>query len=177
MQIILTSLVFIAVAAAHADELDDRITAAMKEQDTPGLTLAVVQNGAIARLGAYGFGNVEWEAKTTDSTRFEIASISKMFAGAAVRILIEDGKLDVEDPVSKYLPEIPGAWADMKVRHLLTMSSGLPEDFASESIPDSADVATPYDDASMLKAFAGLKMEAPIGTEFHYSGPNYAMLG
>jgi len=162
---------------ARADDLDREIEAEMSRQQVPGLTLAVVRGGRVVRTGAYGYGDLEWRAAATPDTRFEIASMSKMFTGAAARILVEEGRLDPEMPIHKWFDGLPVSWDGMKVRHLLTMSTGLPEDWGGELIPYDADVVTTYDDASMLRAFTTLKPAAPPGTEFHYSSPGYAMLG
>ncbi|MFN2604251.1 MAG: serine hydrolase domain-containing protein [Gemmatimonadaceae bacterium] len=161
---------------AHADDLDVRIRKQMQEERVPGLTFAVVQQGKIARLGAYGLANLEWHAQATNDTRFEVASVSKMVAGAAIRLLIEEGKVDPEAPVSHYLEALPASWSAMKVRHLITMSSGFPEDFGSAAIPYNAEVCTPTDEASLIKVFETLPMK-PIGDRFSYSSVNYAMLG
>ncbi|HWK09867.1 MAG TPA: serine hydrolase domain-containing protein, partial [Vicinamibacterales bacterium] len=114
--------------ATHAN-LDAAIRTLMGTERVPGLSFAVVRGGRIVRTGSYGFANLEWKTPVSVHTKFEIASISKMFAGAAARILIEDGKLDPESPVGAYFHGIPDSWRGMKVRHLITMSSGLPEDF------------------------------------------------
>jgi CubicO group peptidase (beta-lactamase class C family) len=161
---------------ALADDLDLAIRHEMEQQGVPGLTFAVVRNGEIVRLGSYGFGNLEWQAHATNETRFEVASVSKMIDGAAIRILIEEGKVDPEAPVSHYLGGLPSSWSAMKVRHLITMSSGLPEDFGSAAIPYDAEVCTPADDTSLIKEFMTLPMK-PIGDGFSYSSANYAMLG
>jgi len=161
---------------AHADDLDDGIRNEMQQEGVPGLTFAVVRNGEIVRLGACGLGNVEWQAQATNNTRFEVASVSKMVAGAAIRILIEQGKVDPQAQVSRYLEKLPSSWAAMKVRHLITMNSGLPEDFGSAAIPYDAEVCTPADDASLIKEFETLPMKS-IGDQFSYSSANYAMLG
>lgn len=158
-------------------DVDSAIRRQMAREHVPGLSLAVVRHGRIVRTGAYGLANLEWKVPVTTQTEFEVASISKMFAGAAVRILVEERKLDPEDPVGKYFEGLPATWNGMRLRHLITMSSGLPEDFASDLIPYDQDVTTPYDDASMLRAFFTLKMAAPVGDRFVYSSPNYAMLG
>jgi CubicO group peptidase (beta-lactamase class C family) len=121
------------VPVASADELDRAIEAEMARQQVPGLTLAVVRQGRIVRLGAHGFGDLEWRARATPDTRFEIASISKMFTGAAVRILMDEGRLDLETPIQRYFDGLPDSWAGMKVRHLLTMSTGLPRTGARSS--------------------------------------------
>ena len=169
-------VVCVAAAPGPAD-LNAALRSRIAEDHVPGLAFAVVQGGRIVRTGAYGLANLEWKQPVSIHTRFEIASISKMFAGAAARMLIEDGKLDPEDSVASYFHGVPDAWREMKVRHLITMSSGLPEDFASDLIPYDQDVVTPYDDASMLRAFFALKMTAPVGDRFVYSSPDYAMLG
>lgn len=165
------------VSTAGGDELDRAVEDEMSRQQIPGLSLAVVRKGEIVRLQACGFGDLEWRAKATPDTRFEIASMSKMFTGAAARILMDDGKLDPGAPLTSYFDGLPDSWRSMRVRHLVNMSSGLPEDWGGDLIPYNSDVVTAYDDASMVKAFTTLKMEAPPGTEFHYSSPGYAMLG
>jgi CubicO group peptidase (beta-lactamase class C family) len=174
---IILSLLAISIDYAYGDTLDQKIQQEMARQNVPGLTLAIVNHGKIARLSAYGYADLEWHAKTTNNTRFEIASISKMFTGAAARILIEQGKLDPDDVVSKYLDNTPESWKTLKVRHLLTMSTGLDEDWGSDLIPYNADVTTPTNNVDMSKMFFQMKPVAPIGTEFHYSSPGYAMVG
>ncbi len=169
-------MLLLAPLVARADDLDVAIEEEMKLEKVPALTFAVVRKGEIVRLGAYGFGNLEWQARATNDTRFEVASVSKMVDGAAIRILIEEGKVDPEASVSQYLDGLPAAWSTMKVRHLITMSSGLPEDFGSPAIPYNTEVCTPADDASLIKEFTTLPMK-PIGDQFSYSSPNYAMLG
>jgi CubicO group peptidase (beta-lactamase class C family) len=161
---------------SRADDLDVAIENEMQTEGVPGLTFAVVRNGEIVRLGAYGFGNLEWQARATNDTRFEVASVSKMIDGAAIRILVEEGKVDPEAPVRRYLEGLPSSWSAMKVRHLVTMSSGLPEDFGSAAIPYNAEVCTPADDASMIKEFTTL-LKKPSGDLFSYSSPNYTLLG
>ncbi len=173
---ILPLLVVAVGAAAARDSLDTAIRTAMTRERVPGLSFAVVRHGRIVRQGAYGYANLEWNTPVTSRTRFEIASLSKMFVGAAARTLIEEGRLDPEAAVDRYFQGVPESWHAMKVRHLMTMSSGLPEDFASDLIPYNQDVTTPYDDASMLRAFFSLKMLAAPGERFIYSSPNYAML-
>lgn len=167
---------FLLPVLAQADKLDVAIEREMQKEGVPGLTFAVVSQGQIVRLGAYGFGNLEWQARATNDTRFEVASVSKMVAGAAIRLLVEEGKVDPEAPVSRYLEGLPAAWSTMKVRHLITMSSGLPEDFGSEAIPYNGEVCTPADDASLIKEFTTLPKK-PVGDQFSYSSANYAMLG
>jgi CubicO group peptidase (beta-lactamase class C family) len=171
------ALLLLSILIAARDPLDDTIRAAMARERVPALTYAVVRGGRTVRQGAFGSANLEWQVPATLDTKFEIASISKMFAGAAARILIEEGRLDPSEAVRTFFPDAPPGWNGMTVRHLITMSTGLPEDFASDLIPYDQEVATRYDDASMLRAFYLLTPVAPPGARFTYSSPNYAMLG
>lgn len=162
---------------ALGDQLDNDLKREMAAEKLPALTFAVVRSGKIVRTGHYGYANVEWQTKTTDDTKFEIASMSKMFIATAVRMLIDEGKLDPEDLLSKYFDGLPDSWKPLKIRHLLDMSSGIPEDWGTDLIPYNADVIEPSNDEAMLGAFEKLKFDAPIGTAFHYTSPSYAILG
>ncbi len=149
----------------------------MVRRHVPAMTLAVVDHHKIVRLSAYGLANLEWKARTTNDTRFEIASISKMFTGAALRVLIDQGKVSPHDLVSKYVAGLPDKWRSLTVQHLISMSMGIGDDWGTPLIPYSADVTTSYTDESSLQAFAGMPSLSPIGTEFHYCSPAYALLG
>lgn len=174
MRILMLALVL--ASTPGADSLDRDLAQRMERDHVPGLTFAVARHGRLVRTGAHGQANVEWSVPMTADARFEIASISKQFVGASIRLLVEEGKLDLETPVARFFDGLPGAWAGMRVRHLVTMSSGLPEDWASPLIPYDAEVLGAYDDASMVHAFTTLPMAAPAGREYHYSSPGYALL-
>src|SRR3954471_20606919 len=92
--------IWMMAAVITADDLDRALVAEMSAQQVPGLAFAVVRGGQIARTGAYGYANLEWKAAAAPDTRFEIASVSKMFTGAAARLLVEEGRLDPEAPVA-----------------------------------------------------------------------------
>ncbi|HXH61975.1 MAG TPA: serine hydrolase domain-containing protein [Fimbriimonadaceae bacterium] len=169
---VLLSLVFPGLAVATG--LDTAMKKVMKEGHVPGLTFAVTENGKIIKTGHYGVASLELRAPCSDATRFEIASMSKMFAGAAALILIDEGLLSLDDPVSKFFTGLPATWDGMKIRDLLGMSTGLPEDW---NVIPWADVLTNYDENSMMEEFKSLKMLSGVGEEFHYSSPGYAMIG
>jgi len=133
---------------AGADELDRAIEAEMARQQVAGLTLAIVRNGEIVRLGAYGYGDLEWRSKASPDTRFEIASMSKMFTGAAVRILMDEGRLDPETAVSRYFDALPDSWTGIKVRHLVTMSTGLPASTTGRSSPSARRAIAKWEEGS-----------------------------
>ena len=109
------------------DSVDRFVIAEMRRQRIPGLALAVVSRGRVIKARGYGFANVELRVTATDSTIFQSGSVGKQFTAAGILLLVEDGKLALDDPITKYLPEGEERWHDVTVRHLLTHTSGVPE--------------------------------------------------
>lgn len=77
--------------------------------------MAVIQHGKLIKLGAYGVANVENNIATTDQSVFSVNSITKAFVGVAVMQLVEQGKLDINDPISKYIDSLPVAWRPLYI--------------------------------------------------------------
>ena len=103
----------------------DALVAPLNRSDAPGLVLAIAQHGRLLYRRAVGMASLEMGVALTPTTRMRIASTSKHFTAMAVLLLAEDGLLDVEDPVQKYLPELPQLSANgPTLRHLLTHTSG-----------------------------------------------------
>lgn len=107
--------------------LDKRVRGHMKEFNVPGAIVAVASRGQILHLETYGLANVELSVPVSDSSVFEIGSISKQFVAAATLLNVEDGRLGLDDPIHKFLPSLPGEWLGVTVRHLLTHTSGIPD--------------------------------------------------
>jgi CubicO group peptidase (beta-lactamase class C family) len=113
------------LVSARADAIDDYLQRQMQKNHIPGLSLAVVRNGKIVKIKGYGMANLEWEQPATPDTAFQIASSTKPFTGTALMLLVEDGKLSLEDKISKYLPDAPAAWQNITIRQLAVHSSGI----------------------------------------------------
>lgn len=119
-------LVFLFCALpARADGVDDYVRDQMRRRHVPGLALAVVRDGKLVKARGYGLASVELNVPVTPETVFEIGSVTKQLTAAAVMLLVEEGKLNLDDPVGKHLPGTPDAWRSVTVRHLLTHTSGL----------------------------------------------------
>ena len=99
----------------------------MRVQKIPGLSLAVLRNGKIEFVKSYGFSNLEHHVPVKPETIFQSGSIGKQFTATAIMILVEEGKLSLDDKISKYLNDLPETWNSISVRHLLTHTSGLGE--------------------------------------------------
>src|SRR5882757_847753 len=108
-----------------ADPVDDLVKSEMAKHQIPGLALKVTQHGKEARTAAYGFANLEWNVPVTPETVFEIGSVTKQFTAACIMLLVEDGKLSLDDKISQHLQNTPTSWNEITIRHLLTHTSGI----------------------------------------------------
>ena len=97
-----------AAVTARADKIDDFIRSEMKRQNIPGLSLAVMKDGKVIKAEGYGLANMKLKVLATPETVYRIASVSKQFIATGVMLLAEDGRLNVDDPISKYLEGTPG---------------------------------------------------------------------
>lgn len=105
---------------ARVDEVFSRWTA-----DTPGCAVGVGLDGTPVLTKAYGMADLEHGIQNTAETIFEAGSVSKQFTAAAILTLVDDGKLSLDDPVKKYVPELPEYGSPLTIRHMLTHTSGL----------------------------------------------------
>jgi CubicO group peptidase (beta-lactamase class C family) len=126
----------------RSEQVDDLVRARMKALGIPGLSLAVVQNGKAIKLQGYGLANVEHNVPARPQTVYLLASITKSFTAAAIMQLVEERKLALTDPLTKYLPDAPEAWKGITLQHLLTHTAGLRDRFEGTSADDSA-IAAP----------------------------------
>ena len=129
--IVSVAVAVVSVAWARTDlqgtAADRRVDALFSAwtHDTPGCAAAVGVQGKTALARAYGMADLEHGVANTPETIFEAGSVSKQFTAAAVLLLAGDGKLSLDDPVRKYVPELPDYGAPLTIRHMLTHTSGL----------------------------------------------------
>jgi len=136
-------------------------------------TIVAEQNGQVLVERSYGEAVEEWQVPNSPETRFEIASLSKQFTAAAILQLADGGKLKVEDPVSKYYPESPPSWKGMTIHHLLTHTSGLPENEWENFYKGRC---TPYTTAEQVKTFRDRPLGFQPGTSWKYRNTEYYLL-
>jgi CubicO group peptidase (beta-lactamase class C family) len=112
-----------ASAASQSQAVDAAFAAWTKT--TPGCAVGVSEQGRVVLEKAYGMADLEHDAPNLPSTIFEAGSVSKQFTAAAVLMLVKDGRIGLDDPVQKYIPELRDYGAPLTIRHLLTHTSGL----------------------------------------------------
>ncbi|CAN5427825.1 hypothetical protein BH20ACI1_BH20ACI1_06250 [soil metagenome] len=118
-------LFLLLTVSVRADEVDKYVRAQLAGQHVPGAAVAVIRSGKVIKMNGYGLASVEFNVPVTTETVFEIGSVSKQITAAAIMLLVEDGKINLDEKISKYLPDTPEAWKEVTVRNLLTHTSGV----------------------------------------------------
>ena len=156
-----------------SDAVDDYIKKAMSRQHIPGLSLVVVRDGKVVKAKGYGLASLELGVPASPETVYGLASATKPFVATAILLLVQDGKISLEDKVSKYLNETPEAWKSVTIRHLLSHTSGI-KDYSSDLRR-----AFPHDTSP--EKFAQEVMREPLnfapGEKWAYSNTGYVLLG
>jgi CubicO group peptidase (beta-lactamase class C family) len=109
--------------------IDSAVRAEMQARQIPGLQVVVMKYGLVIKKGNYGFANLEYRVPVTDSTIFPIASMSKAFTCAGILLLMEDGKLDIDDELGKYFDSLPASWSGITIRRLMNHTAGVRDDW------------------------------------------------
>jgi len=172
---------FAAPISGNADKIDDYIATQLQRLHIPGASVAVVRDGKIIKAQGYGFANLELKASATKDTVYEIGSNTKQFTAAAIMMLVAEGKVQLDEAITKYFPEAPKAWRGITVRHLLNHTSGIQNHVA---VPHWLDVfrtnlafeTTPARD-ELLKMFFKLPLEFQPGESWAYDNTGYYLLG
>lgn len=137
-------------------------------------TILVAREGRVLTSSSYGLANLEDEIQNARQTKFHLASITKTFTAMAIMILHERGRLNVQDPICKYLTDCPAAWQPVTIHHLLTMSSGIPN---FTDFPDWLQTrAQPSNYASTIARFKDKPLDFQPGEKYNYSNSGYVLL-
>jgi D-alanyl-D-alanine carboxypeptidase len=144
--------------------VNEYLGAERARQRIPGLSVGVVRDGKPVLAQGYGFANVERAVPAGKETVYGIASMTKSFTATAIMMLVEEGKITVEDSLSRHLPDAPAAWKQITLRHLLTHTSGIP------------DLGGPSPGAIIQEA-SGRPLDFQPGEKWSYSNTGYTILG
>jgi len=119
------TLILVAAVAVRADDIDDYVKTVMQSQHIPAVSIAVIKNGSLIKAEGYGLANLEYGITARPDTVFKIGSVSKQFIATGIMLLVQDGRVALDDKLSKYLEGTPSTWQAITLRHLLTHTSGL----------------------------------------------------
>lgn len=161
---------------ASSRRIDAAVRSLLRRYRTPGAAIAVIQDGRLRYLKAYGLRDRARRLPVRTDTPFEIGSITKQFTAAAIVQLQERGKLGLDRPLADYLPDAPHA-REVSLRQLLGHSSGLVDYFQGEEIEVDRLAAQPIAADRLLARVAGQPLRFEPGSRFAYSNTGYALLG
>ncbi len=164
-----------AVLVAQEQEVDQYVALVLANQGLPGMSVAVLKGGRIILARGYGYASVELRAPATAQSLYGLGSITKQFVATAVMMLVEqDGKVSLDTPVGQYVPNLPDAWSQVAVRHLLTHTSGIKEEVWEYGFIEFD--RHEYDQYEVLKTSFGPLESAP-GERWAYRNVGYRLLG
>lgn len=171
----LTLLLFCATGAS-AQSPQKRIDGIFAQwtNDTPGCVVGVAEQGKPPLIRAYGRADLEWQVANGAETIFEAGSVSKQFTAFAIALLAREGKLSLDDPVRRYLPELPDYGTPLTIRHMLHHTSGLRDWGYIVHWYGTRRGRLVYGNADVLAIAARQKsLNFPPGSDFSYSNTNY----
>jgi len=170
ISLLLASFLALTPDASGTDRAGDFVNDNLKRKQIPGCAVMVRHEGNLVLSEGYGIANLEHGVRVTPQTVFQSGSMGKQFTAMAVMMLVEEGKLSLDDRISKHL-SIPSAWSRMTVRHLLTHTSGLGD------YPEHFSLQKNYTGEEMLKMIAAQPLGFAPGEKWNYSNLGYVTLG
>ena len=157
-----------------AAKVDTAAEKALADSGAPSLSLAVVKDGRIAYVKAYGKARLEPATAARPEMRYSIGSVSKQFMAAAILMLVEEGKLSLDDPVGRYLPNLTRA-NEVTIRQLLSHTSGYQDYYPLDYVAPWMTKPVTADD--ILQRWASKALDFDPGTRWQYSNTNFVAAG
>lgn len=144
-------------------------------------SVLVAERGRVLVDTAFGFANMELGVRNTPDTRFRVASVTKQFTAMAIMLLAQDGKLNIADPITKWVDSLPDAWGAITIHHLLRHTSGISDyeewfdGYTTQAYSDY--MSQQHAPARILRDAKRKPLDFAPGSQFHYSNSAYILLG
>jgi len=169
--IVQLAILHVAIPAMAEDAVDKLIHAQMEKQHIPGIAILVARSGSVIRTQGYGFSNLELQVPVKPETVFQSGSVGKQFTATAIMMLVEQGKVRLDDSITRYIKEAPATWNQVTVRDLLSHTAGFTD------YPKNFDFRKDYTEAELLKIVSEIPLAFEPGTKWSYSNLGYLTLG
>src|SRR5262245_29899243 len=156
------------------EKIDKIATDTLARTGVPSASIAIVKDGQIAYVKAYGDARLEPNTPATPQMRYSIGSISKQFTAAAIMLLQEQGKLSLDDKVSKYVPDLTRA-NEVTIRQLLSHTSGYQDYWPQDYVMPG--MLQPTNAQQIMDTWAKKPLDFDPGTRWQYSNTNYVIAG
>jgi CubicO group peptidase (beta-lactamase class C family) len=160
--------------AVPRDDVDRYVEGEIRQRGIPGVAVGVIRDGEIVKLAGYGLATLDHGVAVTPTTVFSIASVDKQFTALVVMLLVEEHKVSLDEPIGRYLPEVPVSWNGVQVRHLLTHTSGLGD--VAQDVADAPRVYTRYTTRDLVQRILRTDPDSPPGTRWRYSNDGFLLL-
>jgi CubicO group peptidase (beta-lactamase class C family) len=158
--------------AARIDSVNRYVLAEIRRQRIPGASVAVLRGPRVLLARGYGLANLELRVPASDSTIYQSGSVGKQFTAAGVAMLAEQGRLGLDDRITRWLSEGVGVWDSVTVRHLLTHTSGVAE-YTDSTFDNRKD----YTEDELVRFAASRPLDFSPGERWSYSNTGYLLLG
>lgn len=160
-----------AFASDQTDLVERYIHSEMERQHVPGVALLVSRGGRIVRAQGFGLANVELQVPVKPETIFQSGSVGKQFTATAIMMLVEEGKIGLDDPLTKFFPDAPPAWKQVTIRQLLSHTAGFTD------YPKTFDMRKDYTEDDLTKIVESIPLAYAPGTRWAYSNLGFLTLG
>ena len=167
---------WLAVPCLFADSVDEYLREQMNARHIPGLVLVVLKDGKVLKQQSYGLANVELGVPTTRDSVFPLASVTKVFTATAVYLLVQEGKLHLDDRVTHVLPGLPNAWSEITVLNCLSHTSGVPDIFPGSPAAAPPDWIAASRQEEALKKVAAIPLAYKTGEKSSYNQTEFLLL-
>jgi D-alanyl-D-alanine carboxypeptidase len=154
-------------ANAQMTKLDREVAAIIKRQHIPGMSVVVIKNGRVQAIKGYGVADIETKQPVSPDTKFAIGSVTKQFTAMAVMMLVEEGKVSLDKPISQYLTDLPAQWQSLTLRQLLSHTAGISEEGYFRGRQQRQEFL------KLVKP----ELDFPAGESFSYSNSGYFLAG
>src|ERR1700693_5418897 len=167
------------LTAEQMTAIDHYVDAEMKRERVPGIAVGIYNHGQILLAKGYGLADIELNAPVKAETIFQSGSVGKQFTAAAIMMLVEEGKVGLDDSIVKYFPNAPQSWQAIRVKNLLSHTSGLSEYETDERAGPGGPFYLRLDFAEdeLVNKIEALPIEFKPGERWGYRNTNYVLLG
>ena len=155
--------------------IGDYLREVMNGQAIPGLSVGVAIGGRRVFVAGFGMANLEHGVAASSGTVYEVASLTKTFTAALILLLAHEGRLKLDSPVTDYVGQLPDAWKDVTLRHILTHVSGLPSYTSEEKFWE--ETRRDWSPRDIIALVAARDLLYKPGTDHHYDNTGYILLG
>ncbi|HKF49913.1 MAG TPA: serine hydrolase domain-containing protein [Terracidiphilus sp.] len=163
----------------QAKAVDSFVASEMARQRIPGLELGIYDRGHILLAKGYGMSNIELNVPVKQETIFQSGSVGKQFVSGAVMMLVEEGKMSLDDSLAKYFPDAPATWKPILIKNLLSHTSGLSEYESGDRIGPNGPfyLRLDFTEEELTKKIEAMPIEWAPGEKWGYRNTNYVLLG